>query len=414
MNLNLFIARRLYLDRGDAKRVSRPAIHIAAVGVAVGLAVMIVSVCVVLGFKREIRTKVMGFGAHIQVLEYGALAGKGQMPVAITPDFMRELSGTPGVKHAQRYSVAAGILKTDEDFKGIQLRGVGPEYDTSFLKANLTEGELPVFSDTVASNGIVISQKTADELRLTVGSRVFAYFFDNNVRTRRFTVIGIYRTNLTEFDNTLVFTDIYTCGRLNGWDGGRYSGVELTVNDVDSIDDVAVSLMKSVNRRTDEYGAVYSTVTIRELYPQIFAWLDLLDMNVWVILVLMTAVAGFTMISGLLILILERTNFIGVMKALGATNRSMRRIFLYFAAFIIGRGLLWGNIIGIGLVALQHFFGVFHLDASTYYVEVVPVLFNPWLVLAINVATLVISVLVLVVPSFLISHIHPARSIRFE
>lgn len=414
MNFNLFVARRLFRDKGEVKKVSRPAILIATAGVAIGLAVMIISVCVVLGFKQEIRSKVIGFGSHIQVFNYELPSSDASRPIALPSVLVEEIEKTEGVTHVQRYCNKNGILKTDEDFKGILLHGVGADFDTSFVAKNLVEGRIPHFSDEKSTNEILISRQIARELNLTVGSRVFAYFFEGAVRARRFTVAGIYQTNLTEFDKALVYTDLYTCNRLNNWEAGQYDGLEISVDDFEKVDRVADALIGKMNRKTELPEVSCSVMTIRELYPQIFAWLDLLDMNVWVILILMIAVAGFTMISGLLIIILERTNFIGVMKALGATNRSMRHIFLYFATFVIGRGLFYGNILGIGLVALQYYCGIFHLDASTYYVDVVSVLFEPWLVLAINAATLLISVCVLIVPSFLVSNIHPAKSIRFE
>lgn len=414
MNFCLFVARRLFRNSGDRKNVSRPAILIALWGVAVGLAVMIVSICVVMGFKHEIRSKVTGIGSHIQVMNYDVLSSNAPRPIEVSPALVEEIRGVEGVRHVQRFCNKEGILKTDDAFKGILLHGVGPEFDPDFLKENLVEGEVPLFSDTASTNKIVISQKMADELHLQTGDRVFAYFFEQSVRTRRFTVAGIYRTNMSDFDNALVFTDLYTCHRLNDWEQDRYGGVEITVEDFSQTDLVAGRLVKLINRRTDAYGDTYVTMTIQELYPQIFAWLDLLDINVWVILALMVAVAGFTMISGLLIIILERTNFIGIMKALGASNRHIRRIFLYFSVFVIGKGLLWGNVIGLGLVGLQACFGVFRLDAATYYIEVVPVEFNLWYVLAVNAATLVICTAVLVLPSCLVSNIHPVKAIRFE
>lgn len=414
MNFNVFIARRLFQSHGEVKNVSRPAIWIATTGVAVGLAVMIVSVCVVLGFKQEIRSKVIGFGSHIQIQNYTGLTTHTSLPIEFPDSLTEELEQMPEIAHVQRFCNKEGILKTEEEFKGILLHGVGADFDPSFLQANLEEGEIPSFSDTVSSNRILISRKIADELHLKVGSKVFAYFFENSVRTRRFTVSGIYRTDLTEFDDILVYTDIYTCKRLNGWTPVQYSGMELTVADFGKLEQVTGKLGRKMNSRQDADGNSYITSSIQELYPQIFAWLDLLDINVWVILALMVSVAGFTMVSGLLILILERTNFIGIMKALGATNLCIRHIFLYFSVFIIGKGLLWGNLLGIGLVALQHCFSVFTLDASVYYLDAVPVFFHWGYIVAINVATLVICVLSLIVPSLLVSRIHPAKSIRFE
>lgn len=414
MRFNLFVAKRLFNDKGGVRNVSRPAIRIATAGVAIGLAVMIVSVCVVLGFKSEIRSKVIGFGSHIQIINYESISSGVSKPVAFPDSLIRELRQVPGVSHIQRFSNKGGILKTDDAFEGILLHGVGAEFNADFLKSNLKEGEIPVFSADSATNRIVVSQTIADRLHLSCGDRVFAYFFDGNVRARRFTISGIYQTNLSEFDDNMVFTDLYVCNRLNNYATDQYAGVEITVDRFDDVDLVAGSLVGKVNHLVDEYGAGYATMTIRELYPQIFDWLDLLDVNVWVILILMVAVAGFTMISGLLIIILERTNFIGVMKALGATNRSMRHVFLYFAAFIVGRGLLWGNVLGIGLVVLQYYFNIVHLDPATYYVDAVPVLFNAGYILAINAATAFISVFVLILPSLLVSRIHPAKSIRFE
>lgn len=414
MRFNLFVAKRLFNDKGGVRNVSRPAIRIATAGVAIGLAVMIVSVCVVLGFKSEIRSKVIGFGSHIQIINYESISSGVSKPVAFPDSLIRELRQVPGVSHIQRFSNKGGILKTDDAFEGILLHGVGAEFNADFLKSNLKEGEIPVFSADSATNRIVVSQTIADRLHLSCGDRVFAYFFDGTVRARRFTVSGIYQTNLSEFDDNMVFTDLYVCNRLNNYADDQYAGVEITVDRFDDVDLVAGSLVGKVNHLVDEYGAGYAAMTIRELYPQIFDWLDLLDVNVWVILILMVAVAGFTMISGLLIIILERTNFIGVMKALGATNRSMRHVFLYFAAFIVGRGLLWGNVLGIGLVVLQYYFNMVHLDPATYYVDAVPVLFNAGYIVAINAATAFISVFVLILPSLLVSRIHPAKSIRFE
>lgn len=414
MNYTLFIARRLYNHKGDRQRVSRPAIRIATAGVAIGLAVMIIAISVVLGFKKEIYSKVIGFGSHIQVLNYETLNTQELFPIQINDSLLKKLSQAPNVAHVQRFCYKPGMLKTEENFKGIQFKGVGPEFDSSFLKANLISGQIPSFSDTTSTNKIVISQQIADELHLKVGSKLFAYFFEESVRARRFVVAGIYCTNLTEFDNGLVFTDLYTCNKLNNWKENQYSGAELEVKDYNKLEQTSSYCVKNINRTEDAYGASYTSMTIKELYPQIFAWLDLLDINVWIIMVLMISVAGFTMISGLLIIILERTSFIGVMKALGTKNSSIRHIFLYFSVFIIGKGMLWGNILGLGLIALQVQFGFMTLDPTVYYVETVPMLLNLWYVLGINLATFLVSVLVLIIPSFLISNIHPVKSIQFE
>lgn len=415
MNFPLFIARKIYNDKGDKHQVSRPAIRIATIGVAIGLAVMIISVSVVLGFKHTIRDKVIGFGCHITVADFLALQEERPYPICIDDSMMTVLKGVKGVKHVQRYAMKQGILKTDTDFMGVMFKGVAEEYDTTFIHQNMVEGTIPKFSSKASSNKILISRMTADKLKLKLGDKVFTYFIDNNdVRARKFSIAGIYQTNLTRFDKIICFCDLYTSVKLNGWEEGQVSGTELTVNDYNLLKETEDDVVRKVNRTTDKYGQTFSSSTVEQMNPQIFTWLDLLDLNVWIILALMICVAGITMISGLLIIILERTNMIGVMKALGARNRTIRHTFLWFAVFIIGRGMLWGNIVGIGLIALQHYTGIVSLDPSTYYVSTVPVEFNFFIILAINIATLVVSVLALIAPSYLISFIHPAKSMRYE
>ena len=415
MHFPLFIAKRLYSEQGDKRKVSRPAIHIATAGVAIGLAVMIISVCVVLGFKHTIRDKVIGFGSHIQVADFLTLQQMEQYPIVIDDSMIDVLKHIPDVAHVQRFAMKEGILKTDSDFLGVAFKGVGPDFDSTFIHNNMVEGSIPPFSDSVSHNKILVSQLMADKLHLKSGQRIFAYFFDNNgVRTRRFTIAGIYQTNLKKYDETIVFTDIYTAVKLNGWESDQASGAELSVNNFDNLDMVESRVISKVKGTVDHYGETYSSATIKELNPQIFQWLDLMDLNVWIILALMLIVAGVTMISGLLIIILERTSMIGVLKALGARNRTIRHTFLWFTVFIIGRGMLLGNIIALAILAVQYFTGVLKLDAQTYYVSTVPVEFNWLFIVALNVATLLISVFMLVAPSYLISHIHPAKSMRYE
>ncbi|MDO4160237.1 MAG: ABC transporter permease [Prevotellaceae bacterium] len=415
MNLPLFISRRIYSDNGAQQKVSRPAIRIATAGVAIGLAVMIVSVCIVFGFKHTIRDKVIGFGGHINVGNLMSIHTRQEKPIGMADSMMTAIKRLDGVKNVQRYTYKQGILKTDNDFLGVMFKGIAAEYDTTFIHNNLVSGSIPQFSDSKSSNSIVISKIMADQLKLKAGDRVFAYFIDNNdVRMRRFTVSGVYQTNLTQYDKAICLTDLYTAGRLNGWNADQVTGAEVTINDFNNIDAVEDLVVQNVNRKTDSYGETYSSETIQDANPQIFSWLNLLDLNVWIILALMLCVAGITMISGLLIIILERTNMIGVLKALGAKNKTIRRTFLWFAVFIIGKGMIIGNAIGLGLVILQHFTGLFKLDPTTYYVKTVPVEIDVLIILLLNVATLFISVFVLVAPSFLVSRIHPAKSMRYE
>ncbi|MBR5928534.1 MAG: ABC transporter permease [Prevotella sp.] len=415
MNFPLYIARKIYNDQGDKRKVSRPVIRIATLGVAIGLAVMLISVSVVLGFKHTIRDKVIGFGSHITVGDFLTIQGTDQYPIEMGDSMMNVLKSIKGVDKVQRYAMKQGILKTDSDFLGVMFKGIAEEYDTTFLHNNMVEGTIPSFSSEASKQQIVISKMIADQLHLHAGDRLFAYFFSNNgVRPRRYTIAGIYQTNLTMFDKMICFTDLYSAVKLNGWESDQASGAELTVKDFNKVDEVEDILAHRVNRSTDKYGETYSSATIQQNYPQIFSWLDLLDLNVWIILTLMVCVAGFTMISGLLIIILERTNMIGVLKALGARNKTVRHTFLWFAVFIIGKGLLIGNIIGIGLILLQKYTGLIHLDPATYYVSTVPVELNIPIILLINIATLLVSVFVLIAPSYLISHIHPAKSMRYE
>ncbi|MBQ8154786.1 MAG: ABC transporter permease [Prevotella sp.] len=414
MNLPFFIAKRIYSDQGDKRKVSRPAIRIATLGVGIGLAVMIVTVSVVLGFQHTIRDKVIGFGSHIQVQNIMAFNSTDRYPVCVDDSMMTVLKDLKGVKHVERYAITQGILKTDEDFLGVLFKGVGPEYDMTFLKQHLVEGEIPQFSDSTSTNKILISKLIADKLQLKAGDRIFAYFIDENVRTRKYTISGIYQTNMTRFDESLCFTDLYAACKLNGWKEGQVTGAEILVEDFEQLQATEDEVIAKVNRTTDKYFNTYSSQTIYEAYPQVFTWLELLDINVWIILALMVCVAGFTMISGLLIIILERTQMIGVLKALGARNKTIRHTFLWFAAFIIGQGLLLGNILGLGIVILQNATGVITLDAQTYYVSEVPMEINIPLIILLNVATLIISIFVLIAPSYLISHIHPAKSMRYE
>ena len=415
MNFPLFVAKRLFFDNSDSRKVSRPAITIATAGVAIGIAVMIVSVFVVLGFKHTIRNKVIGFGSHIQVTNFMTQMSSDQYPIVMSDSMMSVIRGIVGVKHAERFAYKQGILKTDSDFLGVMLKGVGAEFDSTFIHQNLIAGSIPKFADDAAGNKIVISKNIADKLNIKLGQRVFAYFINNDgVRVRRFTIAGVYQTNLNQYDEVMCFTDLYTAVKLNGWKPDQTSGAEVTVNDFDKVNIVEQQFVKEVNKTTDHYGETYTSQTIQDLNPQIFQWLDLLDMNVWIILALMISVAGVTMISGLLIIILERTTMIGVFKALGARNTTIRHMFLWFATFIIGRGLLIGNAVGIGFALLQKYLGIVKLNPATYYVSTVPIELNVPALLLINVLTLAVSVFVLIAPSYLISHIHPARSMRYE
>jgi len=417
LSLSLFIARRIYGNNapGDT-RVSRPAVTIAMIGIAVGLVVMMLSVAIALGFKQEVRDKVIGFGSHIQVANFTRTDVYETRPV-VGSDSIRQVirQASLGVEHIQRFAIKPGMLKTDDNFQGIILKGIAQEYDTTFLANHLVEGRIPHFTDSVASGEVLVSRQVADKMGLHVGDKINTYYIEKNVRARRFTISGIFQTHFTEYDDRFFITDLYTASRLNNWkDRDLVSGMELRISPDASLEQCADEVASVINRQTDRYGNAYLAQSIDQLYPSIFAWLEVLDTNVVVILVLMLGVAGFTMISGLLILILERTNMIGILKALGAPDLTIRRIFLYFSAFLILKGMFWGNLIGISLCLAQKYGGIVHLDPKTYYVEVVPVLIDVPLLLLLNLFTLLVSVLMLVGPSLLISRIKPVKVIRFE
>ena len=415
MDWKLFVARRIYRSKEGEKEVSKPAILIATWGIAIGLAVMIVAVAVVVGFKHEVRDKVVGLGSDITITNFDAQKSYETVPVVAGDSLLNVLHSTEGVKHVQRYSTKPGMIMTDNNFLGMVLKGVAQEYDWTFLRKHLLEGEIPMFSDSASTNRTLVSRTIANKLNIHMGDKLYTYYIEgDNVRARRLEVAGIYQTNFSLYDDLFLLTDLHTVNRLNNWKADQVSGIELEVMNYDQLEEIKESIREQVEMQTDRFGNTYYVQTVEESNPQIFAWLDLLDMNVWVILILMTGVAGFTMISGLLIIILERTNMIGILKAIGADNLAIRKIFLSFSVFLIGWGMFWGNLIGLAFVLVQSQFRLFKLDPATYYVDSVPVEFNVWWWVLLNVCTLLVSVLMLVGPSYLITRIHPAKSIRFE
>ena len=413
--LSFFLAKKIYSDSGETKKVSLPAVRIATLGMAIGLAVMIVSVAVVMGFKKSIRDKVVGFGSHLVVNNFTSMQDVEQAPICTSDSIINLLRKAPGVTHTQRYAMKQGLLKTDTDFLGVMLKGVGEDWDTTFISANMNEGVIPAFSSEKSTNKILISRLMADKLNVSVGEKIFAYFLgDGSVRTRRFTISGIYQTNLTKYDEAIVFCELCTAQRLKAWQPDQTSGIEMTVADFAKIETTAQWLIEQINRKTDKYGQTYSSATIQETNPQIFSWLDLLDLNVWIILALMICVASVTMISGLLIVILERIPMIGTLKALGARDKTIRHTFLWFGSFIIIKGIVWGNIAGLALCLIQKYTGLITLDPQTYYVSEAPVEISIPVVLLLNVCTLIVCTLILIVPSFLVSHIHPVKTMKFK
>lgn len=415
MNTELFIAKRIYRgDKKNAKRVSSPAVRIAVAGIALGLAIMIISVCIVIGFKKEIREKVIGFGSHIQITSFNNSSSFESEPIAFNDSLRAYLYENPQVEHLQGFIAKPGIVKTRDDFMGIVLKGVSDDYDWHFFKKNMVEGDVFNSSDTAQANPVIISRVIANKLHLNLGDNFTTYFVQDPVRARRFKITGIYETNFEDYDKLYIVTEAAILQQLNGWSDDMVSGIEVLVKNYDKLDETAQEMFFNLSSHKDEFGNTLYSRSIKDINPMIFNWLSLLDMNVWVILILMILVSGFTMISGLLIIILERTNMIGMLKAMGARNTSIRKVFLYLSVFLIGKGMIWGNIIALLFVVIQNKFHVLKLDPATYYLSAVPVELNPLYIVLINVGTLLISLLMMIGPSYLVAKITPAKSIRFE
>lgn len=414
MSFELFIARRIYLSKEGEKKVSPPAIRIAVASIALGLMIMILAVAIVIGFKKEVRNKVIGFGSHIQISNFDNNTSYETQPIAVNDSLMGDILQVPGVKHAQVFATKPGIIKTDSDFQGIILKGVDENFDWDFFKQNLKEGEILNIKPDESTTEIIISRYLADKLNLHLGDSFTTYFIQDDIRARKFKITGVYQTNFSEYDKLFILADIKQIRRLNKWENDQASGIEILVNDYDQLDQITEDIYFSFNTRKDRNGHTFYTRSIKQLNPMIFSWLDLLDMNVVIILLLMLAVTGFTMISGLLIIILERTNMIGILKALGDNNTSIRKIFLYVSSFLVTRGLIWGNVIGIAICLIQKYFGIIKLDPDIYYVSEVPIEINILHIVLLNIGTLIASMLMLIGPSYLVAKISPSKSIRFE
>ncbi|WP_106830901.1 ABC transporter permease [Parabacteroides pacaensis] len=414
MNLELFIAKKIHFGKEGDKQVTPPAVRIAIAGIALGLAVMILSVAIIIGFKKEVRNKVIGFGSHIQITNFDNNSSYETHPIAVSDSLYQALKELPGIVHVERFATKPGILKTKEDSQGIILKGVDQDFDWTFFKENLKEGEVFTVTADKSTTDVIISQYLADLLRLKLGDSFLTYFVQDEVRGRKFRITGIYETGFEDYDKLFVVADIKQIQKLNGWEKDQVSGLGLMVDDYGNLDEIAENVFFSLGETTDRLGNTLYSRSIKELNPMIFNWLEVLDMNVVVILVLMSVVAGFTMISGLLIIILERTNMIGILKSLGEDNDNIRKIFLYISFFLISKGMLWGNILGILLCVIQSFFKVIKLNPSVYYLDAVPVDLSIWSLVFLNIGTLVVSMLMMLGPSFLITKISPAKTIRFE
>jgi len=414
LNLELFIARKIYSGGDLQKNVSSPAVKIAIAGVALGIAAMILSICIVIGFKKEIKDKVISFGSHIQISSFGGDLSQSTQPIRMTDSLRNILEENKEVKYIERFVNIPGIIKTDSEFQGVILKGVGEDYDWTFFKNNIVKGDILEWSDTSSVNSVLISQYIADRLQLNLGDDFITYFIQDPIKARKFQIKGIYQTNIEDYDKLFLITDIALLQRLNGWDADQVSGLELLVKDYGRLSEVRDDLFYELVAFKDGDGNALYTQSIEDMKPMIFGWLSLLDMNVWVIIILMLAVSGFTMISGLLIIILERANMIGIFKALGARNYNIRKIFIYVSSFLIIKGMVWGNVIALLICFLQKWFGIIKLDPTTYYVSEMPVFINPLYIILLNLGALVVCIVMMVGPSYLIARISPAKSIKFD
>ena len=411
MNLEYFIAKRLITAKDYKSSISAPIIKIAISAIAIGMIMMIVSVATGIGLQQKIREKVSAFNGHIIISNYDNNQSEVTLiPISKKQNFYPKFNSVPGVKHIQAIASKAGIIRTETAFEGIILKGVGDDYQWNNIKEYIIAGKLPDFSKKL-NQEVLISQFLANRLGLKVGDSFNTFFIKENENKlpniRRFKITGIFNSGFQEFDATYVIGDIRHIQRINKWRQDQVGAFEVFVNDFTKIKEVGDQVYQQTASTLD-------TKTIIEKYSYIFEWLKLFDFNIIIILVIMILVATINMVVALLVLILERTQMIGILKALGANNWSVRKIFLYNAFYLIVRGLFWGNVIGILLLLIQQYFGVIKLNPENYYVNQAPVYINLGYILLLNLLTVTVCFLVLLIPSYIITKISPVKAIRFD
>lgn len=408
MNFEYFISRKISPNKPD--NYARPVIVISYASIALGLALMIISVAVVIGFKRSISDKIIGFTSHLQIIPFDNNESLEERPITINEDFYKGLEQHPAITHIQFASKKAAVLKTEDQIQGVVLKGIGPNYDLKFLESSLGKGKLPDVANETRTDEVLISVGLAERLEIDVGDDLRAWFIsgeNQQARGRKFNVSGLYKTSLEDFDNIFIIGDIRHVQRLNGWSENQVGSIELMVSEPDRLNDIRFELHRSIPFNLQ-------VLTVVDQYPQIFNWLALLDTNVAVILTLLIIVAAITMVSTLLIMIIERTNMVGILKALGADNRSIRKIFLYKAGDIIIRGMIWGNVIGLAFYFIQDYLHLVKLPAEDYYVDFVPVELSLLYILLLNLGTFLVCLMMLIAPSFYVTRIEPSRALRYE
>lgn len=414
MKTGLFISRRLISERKKGMTFSRPINRIVIAGIALSITVMILAFAILTGFKQEIRNKIAAFSGHIQVVNFDSNYSFETAPVSSQQDFIPKLAEYKGFEKINVFATKAGIIKTEDNIQGVVIKGVGPDYDWSFFRNNLVQGSVLSLSDSSISNGVIISASISGLLDLGVGDDFAMYFVQDPPRMRKFTVEGIYETSVESMDRVYIFGDIGHIRRLNAWEDNQVSGFEIFIDNFNDIDLMTFMTRDAIGYNFEDDSDRLKVTNLKIKYPQILDWLNFQDTNVIVIIILMLLVSAFTMISGLLIIILEKTNMIGILKSLGANNRLIQKIFLNQAAFIIGTGLLWGNITGYGLAFLQKKFQLISLDPSSYYLSTVPVNFDLLHFLGLNLGTILIILIMLLIPSRLVGAISPVKAIKFD
>ncbi len=405
LNLERYISKKILSK--DKSNFSRPVIRLAILSIALGLSVMILSVSIVVGFQKAVRQKVSSFDAHIQISGFSNNESYEQASISRDQEFLPEIAAIEGVKNIQVYAQKGGILKANKTIQGVMMKGVGSDYDWSNMEQWLVAGKIPIYNDSGRSKEIVISKNIANKIQLHVGDPVLMYFIQEPPRVRKFYISGIYHSGLEEFDSRYIIGDIKQIQKLNKWDKNQIAGFEVMIDNYDDMEEITAKV-------NDAIGYDLIAKNIRQRYPFIMDWLNLLDTNVYFILGLMVLISGITMMGTILILILEKTNMIGTLKALGSNNKSIRKIFIYNALYLIGSGLLLGNILGLSLAAIQYFFKLIPLDPDTYYMDTIPIYLNFWYLLALNIGTILITTLMMLWPSHIVSRISPIKALRFD
>tara|TARA_B100000965_G_scaffold54040_1_gene40577 strand:- start:427 stop:1650 length:1224 start_codon:yes stop_codon:yes gene_type:complete len=407
MNSSLFIAKRLYNTKENNNNYTRPIIRIAILAIALSVAIMILSVFILSGFKTEISNKVFGFGGHINISKFNYNQSYENDPILISNEVFSKIESLDFVNNIHPFATKAGIIKESDEILGVVFKGVDKNYNWKFFDENLISGELPMFNDSTTSPNVIISKLISSKMKLDIGDNLVMYYVQKPTRVRKFKITGIYNTGLTEFDEVMVLGDLKHIQKLNNWEKSQVGGYEVITNDLNKID-----LYTEIIDETIDYDL--KALDIKQKYPQIFDWLKLQDFNVLIILILMLIVGGVNMVTSLLIIILEKSRLIGILKAIGATNWNIRNIFIYNSLYIIFNGLLWGNLFALIFSICQNYFDLISLDENIYFMSFVPVKIELMSLLLINLGTVIICYLILVIPSVVISKISPAKSIKFE